>query len=281
MLQPEAGHDPLMSLHPAVQDFVAAYLAGFDAEAPGLVEGLYLTGSAVLDDFHLGASDVDFVAVSRAAPTDREVAALRRAHDLLAARHPRPSVDGLYVTWQDLAGNPLEATPGPHINGGVFSPSNKAGRSPVTWHSLAHHGFAVRGPRPQELKVWTDQGALAEWTRDNLDSYWRRWWRRSTCLLSKAGLASLGGWAPAWGVLGVSRLHYTLATGRITSKSGAGTYARATFNARWHRIIDECLRIRRGAFGPSLYGNPLSRRRDALAFMDVAIEDAHRVGGRE
>jgi len=75
-------------------------------------------------------------------------------------------------------------------------------------------------------------------------------------------------------VLGVSRPHYTLTMGDITSKEGAGLYALAALTPRWHHIINECLRIRRGAHGRSLYGSPLTRRRDALAFMAMAIDGA-------
>ena len=37
---------------------------------------------------------------------------------------------------------------------------------------------------------------------------------------------------PMWGVLGISRLHYTLATGRIASKSAAGEHARSRRSIR-------------------------------------------------
>lgn len=47
-----------------------------------------------------------------------------------------------------------------------------------------------------------------------------------------------------WGVLGVTRLHYTLATGMVTSKAGAGAYALETFPERWHRILREAVDIR-------------------------------------
>ncbi len=73
-----------------------------------------------------------------------------------------------------------------------------------------------------------------------------------------------------WGVLGVSRLHFTLATGAVASKSAAGEHALTVFEPRWHRIIKESLRIRRGE-GRSLYGNPFARRRDALDFVAMAI----------
>ncbi|WP_322769577.1 hypothetical protein [Frankia sp. Cr1] len=41
-----------------------AYLLAVDAIDPDLVEGFYVIGSAALDDFRPGASDVDFVAVT-------------------------------------------------------------------------------------------------------------------------------------------------------------------------------------------------------------------------
>ncbi len=84
--------------------------------------------------------------------------------------------------------------------------------------------------------------------------------------------------APLWDGLVFRRplvdCTYTLTTGNITSREGVGLYALAAFTPRWHHIIHECLRIRRGAHGRSLHGNALTRRRDALAFMAMAIDGA-------
>ena len=93
-------------------------------------------------------------------------------------------------------------------------------------------------------------------------------------LASRDGLASLGPWATEWGVLGVTRLHHTLAGGEITSKYGAGLYAMRRFPLRWHRVIVEALRIRRGDPGRSIYRTPLGRRRDLLAYVAAVIDDA-------
>jgi hypothetical protein len=41
--------------------------------------------------------------------------------------------------------------------------------------------------------------------------------------------------------------------------------------------VNECLRIRRGGEGRSLYWEPLLRRREGLAYMDMVIDDAHRL----
>ncbi len=96
-----------------------AYLLAVDAVDPDLVEGFYAIGSAALDDFRPGASDVDFVAVTTTAPTDLQVAALTRIH---ARMSRRPILDGIYTTWPDLARDPGQASPGPHAYGRRFHP---------------------------------------------------------------------------------------------------------------------------------------------------------------
>ncbi|MFF2651652.1 aminoglycoside adenylyltransferase domain-containing protein [Streptomyces sp. NPDC058045] len=266
-----------MLVHPLVHETAEQYLSLVDETVPGLVEGLYLTGSAALGDFVPGHSDIDFVAVSASPATPAQAHALTEVHKLLSVRYPRPHFDGPYVTWRQLADDPAGVPPGPHAHAGRLRHPSSAGRTPVVWHTLARHGIPLRGPDPALLTVDTDPVGLARWTDRNLDLYWRPWWRRSSRLGTPAGLACLGSWAPAWGVLGVSRMHCTLATGEIVSKSAAGDYARDVFGPRWHRILDECLRIRRTTDPHSRYHSPLTRRRDALAYVDTTIEAAHRL----
>ena len=249
----------------APSQVAADYLSTMD------VEGLYLVGSVALDDYRPGMSDIDFVAVTER-PVDPE--AVRRAHAELVERHPRPHFDGLYVTWADLATDPREVAPGTHTHEGRVHTGVRGERHPVTWHTLAQCGVTVRGPAPADLDIWTDRAALAESIRENLDAYWRPWHREASRRLSKLAAATLVDWGPVWAVLGVSRLHYTLATGRITSKTGAGVHARTVFGHEWHRIVDECLRIRRAEPGPSRYRSRLARRRDTLAFLDHVITGA-------
>lgn len=88
------------------------------------------------------------------------------------------------------------------------------------------------------------------------------------------GLASMTSQVVTCGVLGVVRLHYTLATGQITSKEKAGLYALETFPERWHGVIDEALRIRRGCRGRASCRHRFARRGEALDFVSVAIDDA-------
>ncbi|MBB6170258.1 hypothetical protein HNR23_000318 [Nocardiopsis mwathae] len=263
-----------MAIHPRVQDLVQAFLHNVDSEAPGLVEGLYLTGSVALDDFRPHSSDVDFVAVTARPLTDADLDALRRAHARTRSQVRRPQFNGIHVTWDDLTEDPMSCGPVASVLGGRFKEKDTAEINPVTWHVLAERGVTARGPVPVELAVWDSPASLRDWSLGNLDEQWRRWRAKAGRLVSPRGLAVLGSLAPSWSVLSVSRLHFTLATGEITSKSGAGAYALHAFPDRWDRIVNECLRIRRGSRLPSLYANALARRRAALDYIEMVLDDA-------
>lgn len=265
-----------MNLPTPVPDIVEAFLEAIDAEVPALVEGLYLVGSVALSDFRPPRSDIDFIAVTANQPDAACLVALERVHTRLQERWQRPFFDGIYVTWHDLADDPARAGSGPYSHEGLFHADGWGERNPITWHTLAQSGVRCRGPAIADINLWSDSTVLTAWTNDNLDAYWRRLLDRGARLLTPSGIAGLTSYACEWCVLGVSRLHYTLSTGKITSKEGAGIYARETFPVRWHRLIEEALRIRRATERRSLYRSPFARRRDVLTFTDVVITDAHR-----
>jgi Aminoglycoside adenylyltransferase, C-terminal domain len=150
----------------------------------------------------------------------------------------------------------------------------------VTWHTLARHGVAVRGPEPARHEIHTDPVELRDWTRANLDGYWRDW------VLRARRLRTVDAWAlpdrfAAWGVLGVSRLPYTLATGEISNKEAAGEYALEAFGPRWRPVIEDALEYWRGApqasrvlGGARRPGQALRRSRAAADFVAHVIESA-------
>jgi Domain of unknown function (DUF4111)/Nucleotidyltransferase domain len=287
-----------MHIHPVAEEVTSTYLDAVDTEADGLVEGLYLTGSAALGDFRPESSDVDFVAVTAARPDAPARAALERAHARLSHRYRRPWFDGLYVTWDDLARDPALTKECANSHDGRFQSGGGVG-DPVTWHTLARHGVACRGPQRGKLKIWSDPGALKQRTLENFDRYWQRLLDQASKSFSLWRMAALTPYAAVWVVLGVTRLHYTLSTGDVCSKKDAASYALQTFPNRWHRIINESLRIReagdarpdlasaaaevkdyfriwRTDDGGPLYWTPFSRRRDVLDYGGMVITDAKR-----
>jgi hypothetical protein len=256
-----------------VTEAVVDYLNAVDERAPGLVEGFYLEGSAALGDFQPHTSDIDFVAVTATRPDATALAALAEVHDRLRDRR-KPFLDGVYVTWDDLPRGGTDARRRPRSHEGRLAAEGSP-PNPITWHTLARYGVPLRGPQPAELEIWTDPELLASWTTGNLDTYWRRRLDRSARLATLRGLASLSDFETAWTVTGVTRLHYTLATGNITSKQGACHYALGTFAPQWHRIVREALRLRRGERGSVYHNNRFTRRADLRAYAAMVIESAH------
>lgn len=236
--------------------------------APGLVAQLHLIGSAADGDFHPGRSDLDFVAVLAHPATDAGIDALAIAHRLYSADPTFPWLDGIWITAEELAAGPDATLDGPTTRDGQFFATGRGNRNPIAWYQL-QDAVTVIGTLDRSA-LWSDAARLASWTRDNVGFYWRAWHAQSGSFLTARGLAMLGRRAPMWGVLGISRLHYTLAAGKIASKTDAGEYALGWVEPRWRRILEECLLARRRAHY-TLYPNPLSRRRDALDYVAMVM----------
>jgi len=64
-----------------VAKVVEDYLAQLDATTPGLVDGVYLTGSVALGDYHAAWSEIDFVPVIPDRPTKQQQSVLADIHE--------------------------------------------------------------------------------------------------------------------------------------------------------------------------------------------------------
>jgi Domain of unknown function (DUF4111) len=238
-----------------------------------------------------GRSDVDFVAIVDGDLDRAELARLRALHlgrwasslirDVGLRRRWPFVCNGIYLRSGDLATSPLTVTPLAGYVSGRFGIARSRGFdvNPVTWHVLARHGIAVRGPEPQRLRIHTDPAELRTWTAANLNDYWRRWVVR----VRRPGLnraTLLGRRFIAGGVLGAPRLHYTIGTGEVTTKEAAGRYALETFDLRWHPLIEDALAYWRGA-GPAERrdGRRGQRRRDSAEFVGCVIEAGNALAG--
>ena len=249
---------------------MSAYARLVDDTLPGRIRGLYLAGSLALDDYRPGRSDIDFVAVSDTKLQLSELEMLRRVHAELRRTMPGPELDGVYLTWSDLAAAPVGLS-APYCLRGRFEPEGDFAINPVTWWTLHRHPLPLRGPaRPV---VHHDDRMLREWCRESLRSYWGSYVRIARgCGMYR--LYSLSRELAVWGVLGVARPHATIKTGEMMSKTAAGAYALEAFPPRWSAIVREALAGRGG--GGSSYRNIFARRREALAFMEYVISDALR-----
>jgi hypothetical protein len=264
---------------PEAQTVLRMLLQDLDQRAPGLFPDVYIVGSLALDDVRPGKSDIDLVLVrSESGTNDEAMAALIPAIEMIRTMYPDPALDGIVLGHGDLAVGPaMIEGPRPVIfEGHVDLEKEGSARNPVTWQVLRQGGIAWRGRPLREIDLHHDPNLLRSWTRGNLESYWRPWLAKSGRLLSPFGTWSLRPDFTEWGVLGVTRLHYTLATGEIVSKTGAGQYALTTFPEYWHKIVREAMDIRSNPDRTrSFYRRDvLGRRKEARDYIAMVIEDA-------
>jgi hypothetical protein len=258
-----------VSLPDDVRAAVDCYLAEVDDAAGGFVESLYVTGSIALNDYRPSISDVDLVAICRARPTRAEVAALAGIH-----RRSRPSVDVLYATREDLGRDPSGLSL-PCSLGGEFRPEGAFEANPVVWRVLSTRAIAVRGASLSLRDVWFHADVLRRWNLANLDSYWSGWlqWARAQVATETQVRHEYG---LQWLVLGVPRLHHTVATLEVTSKTGAGRYALEVVPMQWHIVVRAAMALRADRQA-QLPAPPDVLWRDALDLSAWLIEDAHRL----
>ena len=151
------------SIPPDARHMAEQWLAVHDEVAPGLVEGLYLVGSLALDDWQ-PRSDIDVVVFTADPATESDAAALEAAHAIAVGRladvRPGTNVDGPRLAWGDVSVPPM-ALHRPWTLDGAFHHDGECFElNPVTWHTLAARGVAVRGPEAPDLGVALDEHEL-------------------------------------------------------------------------------------------------------------------------
>ena len=273
---------------------VGRYLRLADRLLPGRIVGLYVVGSVALGAYRQGRSDIDVIAVLDRRLGAAEVRRLQAlilgaglrsaAPQLLRGRISLPGVvNASFVVADDLTEPVSSIAPVASHAGHSISIGKAFDVNPVVWKTFAEHGIPVRGDAPSTLGLDPEPDRLAAWNRANLQQYWKPWARAALGGESRNGaggvrLALTPRWLAAWGAMGPARLHHTIATGEVISKEAAAVYARDTFGAEHHPLIDEALAYWREQPSPNPAAFPtrrdLVRRAGALA-LDV-IEDAER-----
>lgn len=253
-----------MSLDPRAAELMHAYLAAIDAASPGLVEGAHVVGSAVLDDFRPGVSDLNFVAVTATALSKEAATTVEEVHRRLASARASVPLDGIYVNRDELGDLSKRAVQGPHVRAGKFVREGTHGRTPTDLHVLATCSETLRGLPVRDLSL---RSSIQDLDADAVASTREAVRAAATKLHTPEAVSSL--------VLGVTRRHYVLVTGRLTSKSQAGLYGLVSFPGRFRGIIEEALRIRREPHRSSSYNDAASRDREALEYVRAVAADVH------
>ncbi len=260
----------MSDLPEAVAAATTSWLHEANAALPGFVTAFYVTGSAALGAFDPRHSDIDFVAVAAHGLNPAQRAALEHAHRRVQRRLGH-GLDGLLVTETALRGESDE--PLPTLRHGRIVGMCPWRACSLDAHVLREYGVVVRGLPPAALMPPVGWDSLCPQMVENLNDYWRRWHRDSARLWSPKGIGLLWNAQVEWGVLGVSRIAYSLREHAVISKAGAGQYMLNIAPPKWHAILQEALRPRLG--GPARFASPFVRRQAALAYIDWMINWAN------
>lgn len=251
-----------------VRAMVSTFLREADVAAPGLIEMLYLTGSVALDDYRPGVSDIDFLAVTARVMSHDHVAVMADIHrDMPNAPH----VDGVYLDRAALATLPDDEEVVPHAVDGVLRADQLCGElNPMLWLTLDQCGIAVRGPAVRELGLRVAPSRVRTWNLNNLASYWKPLAGRiRQAMVGRDAAKAVYNDGVMWSVLGPARLHYTLATGAVTSKTGAGQYVVDHF-PQWSSLAQLAVACRDGEPIEFVTADALA----AADMIDTIVDDA-------
>jgi hypothetical protein len=255
-------------MEPAVEHITSRYLRAVDEALPGFVQALYLTGSVALGAWQPPHSDIDAVVVtSRTAGVD-DLAALRQLH---ADMPGKPHFDCIYVDQAAFAAQPMDCPTVPFVVTGEFFADKPCGElHPVLWLTLQRYGRTVRGPAVADLNIDVAPTALRRFNLNNLRTYWQPLAGRVRGFAAgHADHAAVAAELVAWLVLGPARLHYTLTSGDIISKTGAGAYLAEILPA-WASLAQRAARWRTGT-PESFVATDLLAAADSV---DAVVNDA-------
>lgn len=250
----------------AVRSSLEVWLSHHDRLLPGLIDGLYVVGSSVLDDWQ-DDSDIDVIAFTSTTPGTEQVEAMANAHADTISELGAVKIDGPRLLWTDIAADPVPVVRPWSLDGEFHHDDGCFEINPVMWFTLASYGQTVRGPQTCELSIATDTTTLITFVQENTATYWRSVAEGVTAAANDPLRDAFAPEMTAWAVLGVARMLFTVRNGDVASKSAAGRWL-ADEHPKYRELIDHALGIRRGTVGqPDSRETALS----VAAYMDTVI----------
>jgi hypothetical protein len=239
-----------MSLHqeinlpPPADRMVQELISGIRNCNAGMVKGVYLTGSIALNDFHPAKSDIDFVILCHQMPGAGLQEQLERVHRNLERKFKQPNFNGTYLTEESLDSQQGHRATTLHWHEGrmQIAPLEMA---PVTLLELKTTALTVLGPPARDLPATLHPGDVQQFLYENINTYWKGWITKHSALQQRQLLLLLVPRLTEWVVLGMARQLYTLLTGKIASKTGAGFYCLDHLPPAYHLIVQQAINIRK------------------------------------
>lgn len=117
--------------------------------------------------------------------------------------------------------------------------------APVTLYELKTIAITLLGIPAQNLPVNVQIDDVNKFLFENINTYWKNWIAKHSSFSTNQLLLIFIPRLTEWVILGVARQLYTLRTGRIVSKTGAGYYCLEHLPNKYQAIVQEAIKIRK------------------------------------
>lgn len=256
-----------------VNEILNEFMMLLDEKFPNRIQGVYIYGSAVLGDFHLSKSDLDFIVVSDIDFTEDDMIAIEEIHTIMEKRQKKPNLNGIYITWDKIGKHQSEISPYPYICDGKVDRGYFECNS-ITWFQLKNQAKCFRNTSKYVMGFEVDMDKILLELIDNMNSYWRGILQKyKKYAVTHGAINSIINEDIEWSVLGVSRQYYTFKEKNIICKSEAGIYAMEHVPYRFNKILQEALNIRKEE--DTLYRSKVKRLKDTIEFMEYIIKECN------
>jgi predicted nucleotidyltransferase len=264
-----------------VKEVIDKHIEMIEKQLPNFLEAYYIYGSISLGSFNYGFSDIDFVVVAGREITDMDINILKVIHKEIKKKFPKTDLMGLYLMENDLQAQYESRKTSLCFIDGTYKGLQKFDKDSIDAYQLKKYGLTIKGKNIDNFNYEVNWDKLIFKMKDNLNSYWLGWVNSSKKIPSIKYISLFVSLKTIeWGVLGVSRLYYTFKEKDITSKVGAGEYALQKLPQKWHKIINESMRLRSG-IKKSYYSSIFVRRNDALDYVNYIIQESNRLFSSE
>jgi hypothetical protein len=210
---------------------------------PGLIRGIYLTGSIPLNDFHPYKSDIDFLILCNELPEDNTRVEIEKVHKEIERKFRVSRLSGSYITSHGLDLQHFHSIKTLSFHEGLLkeSPYEMAA---ISLYELKTSAITLFGIPAHELTIPIEAKDVNRFLFENINTYWKNWIIKHSSLLRRQLLLIVFPALTEWVVLGAARQLFTLETGKITSKTNAGYYCLERLPANFHAILNEAIDIR-------------------------------------
>lgn len=261
------------------EHLVDAFAREHRRRLPGLLGSLVMTGSATLDDWRPGISDIDLVLITTRPVEAEDLPTIEELHAVPEAGTP---IDGLYLTEPQLVMGPDAIEAVPQVVGGELVANENGGELTwVTWREMENgvestvsDGGASSWLPSTRRFPGALEGARA-FSRKNLFDYWAPLGSETIeQLAGRPEIATVNAVAVRWIALGPARLLATIERGLILSKTEAARFA----SRKWPEFADLLSRAVASRAGEAVEFTVGDARR-AIALLERCVDGADG-GGR-